>query len=592
MKYTDTSKITYDLKITGGTIVDGTGQPRFVGDVGIQAGRIVAVGDAPGDATETIDAAGALVTPGFVDLHTHYDGQISWDPDLMPSSVHGVTTAILGSCGVGFAPVHAADREKLIQLMEGVEDIPGSALAEGLTWDWETFPEYMDAMDRKPHAIDFGLQVTHDPLRVYVMRERAVHDQPATAEDIAQMREVLREAMQAGAVGFSTGRSDNHRSATGAHTPAAEARSEELAGLASVLGEVGHGVVQAVSDFDMPEGDARFHSEFDVLEAMAQAARRPLSISLMQRDPSPNQWRWIIQRAEQANANGTPIRLQVGARAIGVLLGLNTTFQPFMGFPSYKAISHLPLVERVQHMRDPAFKARMLGEKSERVAGDGSSIPPMVDVLLAQIEQLGMRMFTLGEQPDYEPAFKDSIGARARARGETVLGGLYDALLAQDDGSALIYFPLYNYIEGNLNNVHTMLSHPLALPGLSDGGAHVGTVCDASFPTYMLTHWARDRAQGLPLERVVQMMTRDTARFVGLNDRGTIAVGQKADLNIIDHAALRLTPPTLVADLPAGGRRLLQFAEGYRATLVSGEIIARDGQLTGARPGRLVRVTA
>ncbi|MEZ4470215.1 MAG: amidohydrolase family protein [bacterium] len=582
-------KYAYDLKISGGTIIDGTGQAGFTGDVGIQDGRIVAVGDAPGEAAQTIDAAGAIVTPGFVDLHTHYDGQISWDPDLMPSSVHGVTTAILGSCGVGFAPAHAADREKLIALMEGVEDIPGSALAEGLTWEWETFPEYMDALDAKPHAIDFGLQITHDPVRVYVMCDRAVHDEVATAEDIEQMRAVVREALEAGAIGFSTGRSDNHRSASGAHTPAAEARSEELVGLARVLGEVGHGVVQAVSDFDLPEGDGKFHGEFDVLEAMARASGRPMSISLMQRDQSPEQWRWIIERAEKATAAGTPIRLQVGARAIGVLLGLNTTFHPFMGFPSYKAISHLPVEERVRRLRDPALKAQMMTEKSERVAGDGSPIPPLADLLLAQIEQIGMRMFTLGENPDYEPGFKDSIGARARMRGDSVLSGLYDALITHDDGSALIYFPLYNYIQGNLDNLYTMLSHPLALPGLSDGGAHVGTVCDASFPTFMLTHWARDRAQGLPLERVVQMMTHDTARFVGLTDRGTVAVGQKADLNVIDHQALRLHPPHLVADLPAGGKRLLQFADGYRATVVSGQIIARDGQLTGARPGRLVR---
>ena len=582
-------KYAYDIKISGGTIIDGTGQAGYAGDVGIKDGRIVAVGDAPGDAAQTINAAGAIVTPGFVDLHTHYDGQISWDPDLMPSSVHGVTTAILGSCGVGFAPAHAADREKLIALMEGVEDIPGSALAEGLTWEWETFPEYMDALDAKPHAIDFGLQITHDPVRVYVMRDRAVHDEAATPEDIERMRAVVREALEAGAVGFSTGRSDNHRSASGAHTPAAEARSEELVGLARVLGEVGHGVVQAVSDFDLPEGDGKFHGEFDVLEAMARASGRPMSISLMQRDQSPDQWRWIIERAEKATAAGTPIRLQVGARAIGVLLGLNTTFHPFMGFPSYKAISHLPVEERVQRLRDPALKAQMMTEKSERVAGDGSPIPPLADLLLAQIEMIGMRMFTLGEHPDYEPGFKDSIGARARMRGDSVLSGLYDALITHDDGSALIYFPLYNYIQGNLDNLYTMLSHPLALPGLSDGGAHVGTVCDASFPTFMLTHWARDRAQGLPLERVVQMMTHDTARFVGLADRGTVAVGQKADLNVIDHAALRLHPPHLVADLPAGGKRLLQFADGYRATLVSGQVIARDGQLTGARPGRLVR---
>jgi N-acyl-D-aspartate/D-glutamate deacylase len=583
----------YDLKISNGTIVDGTGRPRYTGDVGIKDGRIVAVGDVPGAAAETIDAAGCIVTPGFTDLHTHYDGQISWDPDLMPSSIHGVTTAVMGSCGVGFAPVHAEDHDKLIELMEGVEDIPGTALAEGLTWDWETLPEYMAALDAMPHTIDFCVQVTHDPLRVYVMRDRAVHDEPATEADIAAMQALLREALEAGAVGFSTGRTDNHRSAAGAHTPAAEAKHAELVGLAEAFVGLDHGVVQAVSDFDMGQGDACFDPEFDVLEAMAKASGRPMSVSLMQRDQSPEQWRWIMARAEKATAAGTPIRLQAGARAIGVLLGLNTTFNPFMGFPSYKAISHLPLGERVARMQDPAFKAQVLTEKSEPMAGDGSPIPPLADVLLAQIEFIGMRMFTLGATPNYEPSMASSIGAQAKARGEGVLSGLYDAIL-EDDGNALIYFPLHNYIEGNLNQVHTMLSHPLALPGLSDGGAHVGTVCDASFPTFLMSYWARDRpaagAPGLTLERVIQMQAHDTARFVGLTDRGTVDVEQRADLNVIDFDGLRLQPPTLVADLPAGGKRLLQHAEGYRATLVAGQVITRDGKLTGARPGRLVRV--
>lgn len=584
----------YDLKIIGGTLVDGTGAPRVKGDLGIKDGRIVAVGAAPGDAARTLDASGCLVTPGFVDLHTHYDGQISWDPDLMPSSIHGVTTVVLGSCGVGFAPVHADDRQKLIELMEGVEDIPGSALAEGLTWEWETFPEYMDALDAKPHTIDYCLQVTHDALRVYVMRDRAVFDEPATPDDIAQMQALLRESLKLGAAGFSTGRSDNHRSATGQHTPAAQANMDELVGLAKVVGEVGTGVVQAVSDFDMLDGDEHFGREFDLLEGMAKAANRPMSISLMQRDQSPNQWRWIMERADALAAEGHPIHFQVGARAIGILLGLKTTFQPFMGFPSYKTISHLPVTEQVQRMRDPAFKAQLLTEKSERVGGDGTPIPPLADMLLAQVEMIGMRMFLLGERPDYEQSLMQSIGAQAKARGESVLGALYDALIADDGGDALIYFPLYNYTEGNLDNVRTMLTHPRALPGLSDGGAHVGTICDASFPTFMLTHWARDRAAqgkaGLELERVIQMQTQDTARFIGLHDRGTLAVGQKADVNIIDFENLSLRPPTLVADLPAGGRRLLQFADGYKATIVSGKVIAQDGALTGERPGRLVRI--
>ncbi|MBF2055515.1 MAG: amidohydrolase family protein [Candidatus Sericytochromatia bacterium] len=580
----------YDVKITGGILVDGTGQPRYGGDIGIKNGQIVALGQAPDSAHRVIQADGAIVTPGFVDIHTHYDGQISWDKDLMPSSIHGVTTAILGSCGVGFAPCRPSDHERLIQLMEGVEDIPGSALAEGLTWDWESFPEYMDALDKLPHSIDFSLQMTHDPLRVYVMGERAVHNQAATAEDIAQMRALLRQGLEAGAIGFSTGRSDNHRSASGEHTPAAEARPEELSGIVKAFEGLNRGVVQAVSDFDMPYGDAEFEREFDLLERMATAAGRPLSISLMQRDQSPDQWRWIMQRAEAAEAKGLTVRLQVGARAIGVLLGLETTFHPFMGFPSYKAISQLPLAERVAQMRNPETKARMLTEKSEPVAGDGSSIPPLADLLLAQIETWGMRMFTLGSEPNYEPHLGESIDMKARQRGESVLSGLYDALL-EDQGQALIYFPLYNYTEGNLNNVYTMLSHPQALPGLGDGGAHVGTICDASFSTFLLSHWARDRqGEKFSLEEVIKKQCHDTARFIGLNDRGTLALGQKADLNIIDFQRLRLHPPRLIADLPAGGKRLMQYASGYLATLVSGQVISENGELTGNYPGRLVRL--
>lgn len=580
----------WDLKITGGTIVDGTGKPAYTGDVAILDGRIVAVGRCDGDAHEVIDADGALVTPGFTDIHTHYDGQISWDADLRPSSVHGVTTAVMGSCGVGFAPVREADRGRLIELMEGVEDIPGTALSEGLTWDWQTFPEYMDAIGGRPHAIDFCAQVTHDPLRVFVMGERALADETATPDDIATMRRLLREALQAGAAGFSTGRTDNHRSIKGEHTPAAQAHEDELVGLAEAFQGLDHGVLQAVSDFDMFDGRERFDGEFDLVEKMARAAGRPTSVSLMQRDQDADQWQRIIARAEKATAAGTPIHMQVAARAIGVILGLETTFQPFMGFASYKRIADLQLHERVAAMRDPAFKAQLLTEKSERLAGDGSAIPPLADMLLAQIEQLAMRMFHLGEVPDYEPSMANSIGMRARQRGESVLSAVYDALL-DHDGRALIYFPLYNYIDGNLDNVHTMLTHPLALPGLSDGGAHVGTICDATFPTFLLTHWARDRKHGqLSVERVIKMQAYDTARYMGLTDRGALAPGQRANINVIDHANLRLHPPELIADLPAGGRRLLQRANGYVATLVSGQVVARDGEMTGARPGQLVRL--
>ncbi len=581
----------FDVVIRGGMVVDGKGGEPYAADVAIADGKIAAIGANLGPGAHEIDASGALVTPGFVDIHTHYDGQVSWDPDLMPSSVHGVTTAVMGSCGVGFAPVRKSDRDRLIALMEGVEDIPGTALSEGITWRGESFPEYLDALAAMDRTIDVAAQVTHDPLRVYVMGDRAVHDEAATPADIEQMRAVLADALRAGAFGFSTGRSDNHRGNRGEHTPAAEAKMTELCGIAEAFRDVPHGVLQAVSDFDMYEGADKFDGEFDLLQEMAKSAGRPISISLMQRDQAPDQWRRILERVDAARAGGMDVRVQVGARAIGVLLGLEATFHPFMGFPSYKAISHLPLAERVARMRDPAFRAQLLTETSDKVAGDGSALPPLADLLLAQIEMIAMRMFLLGESPNYEPSLRESIGARARATGTPVLAAVYDAML-EDDGRALVYFPLYNYQHGNLDELHTMLTHPAALPGLSDGGAHVGTICDASFPTFLLTHWGRDRDHDrIPVQRLVQMQAADTAAFVGLHDRGTLEVGKKADVNVIDHAALRLEPPHLVQDLPAGGRRLLQRAHGYRATLVSGVVIAENGELTGARPGRLLRAS-
>jgi N-acyl-D-aspartate/D-glutamate deacylase len=580
----------YDLKIVGGTIVDGSGSERYTGDVGIKDGKIVAVGAADEAAKATMDASGAVVAPGFVDIHTHYDGQISWDEELAPSSIHGVTTCAMGSCGVGFAPVRPTDHEKLIELMEGVEDIPGTALSEGISWGWESFPEYMDVLDRMPHTIDFMAHVPHDALRVYVMGERAVAEEQATPDDIAQMRRLLRTALEAGAVGFSTGRSDNHRSAVGDWTPASEADGQELAGIAQAFQGLNHGVLQAVSDFNIMHGDEHFDAEWGVLEVMLGAAGgRPMSVSTMQRDHNPNQWRWIMERAAKANEAGHVVRCQVGARGIGVMLGLQATFHPFMGFPSYKKISQLPLAERVAAMRNPELRARMIQEKSDPVAGDGSMLPPLADYFLSNLDMVAMRLFRLGEKPNYEPSPAESFGAAAMASCEPVLGLIYDAMLEQD-GEALLYFPVYNYTGMNLDAVHEMLTHPLALPGLSDGGAHVGTICDASFTTFLMTHWARDRERGrIPLERIVQMQAADTARFIGLEDRGLLKPGLRADLNIIDFDNLQLLHPTMLKDLPAGGQRLMQYASGYVATLVGGEVIARDGKLTGARPGRLVR---
>jgi N-acyl-D-aspartate/D-glutamate deacylase len=542
------------------------------------------------NAAETIDASGAIVAPGFIDIHTHYDGQVSWDEELAPSSIHGVTTCVMGSCGVGFAPVRPTDHARLIELMEGVEDIPGTALAEGITWGWETFPDYMDVLDRMPHTIDFLNHVPHDALRVYVMGERAGYDQVATVEDIAEMRRLLRIALEAGAIGFSTGRSDNHRSAIGEWTPSSEASGDELAGIAGAFVGLNHGVLQAVNDFNILHGDEHFEAEWAVLEQMLEAAGgRPMSVSTMQRDHSPEQWKWILDRATKCTEKGYDVRCQVASRGIGVMLGLQATFHPFMGFPSYKAISHLPLTEQVEAMRNPELKARMIQEKSEPVSGDGSMLPPLADYFLSNLEMVAMRLFRLGEDPNYEPPAQESLGMQAMSKQEPVLSLIYDAML-EENGKALLYFPVYNYTGMNLDAVHEMLTHPRALPGLSDGGAHVGTICDASFTTFLLTHWARDREQGrIPLERVIQMQAHDTSRFVGLTDRGLLAPGQRADINIIDFDRLKLLRPVMLKDLPGGGQRLMQYVDGYIATLVRGEIIARDGKFTGARPGHLVR---
>ncbi|HMY15968.1 MAG TPA: amidohydrolase family protein, partial [Polyangium sp.] len=571
----------YDVKIVGGTICDGTGKERFTGDVAIRDGKIVEVGECKESAGRIIDARGALVTPGFTDLHTHYDGQISWDALLEPSVVHGVTTCVMGNCGVGFAPVRPSDHDKLISLMEGVEDIPGSALAEGITWGWESFSEYMDVIAKTPRSIDYICQVPHDALRVYVMGDRAVAEEHATDDDIRAMQGLLREALVAGAAGFSTGRSDNHRSATGKPTPASEARGEELAGIVRAFHGLSHGVVQAVSDFDMMQGPERFDPEFDLLERMAQSAGKPMSVSTMQRDHASKQWELIFGRAERAVKNGLDVHCQVAPRAIGVMLGLTATFNPFMGFPTYKTICRLPVAERAMKMRDPVIRAAILSEKSDKVAGDGSSLPPLADFFLANLDLIAMRLFRLGGTPNYAPNVMTSLAGDAARSGQTVMSVMYDALLEQN-GEALLYFPLFNYTEMNFDVVRRMLTHPLALPGLGDAGAHVGTVCDSSFPTFLLSYWGRDHADsGITVERAVKMQAHDTARFMGLRDRGTITPGQKADVNIIDLDKLQLLHPKMRRDLPAGGQRLMQAANGYVATLVSGTVVAENGRLTG-----------
>jgi N-acyl-D-aspartate/D-glutamate deacylase len=578
-----------DWLIEGGTVIDGSGAAPFTADVGVRGGRIVEVGRITGAARERVDARGAWVTPGFVDIHTHYDGQASWDETFSPSIDHGVTTVVMGNCGVGFAPVRKGHEADLIKLMEGVEDIPGAALAEGIRWGWQSFPQFMSALDALPHSLDFLVQVPHDPVRMAVMGERAYTQATAGAEDIAAMRALVREALEAGAVGFSSGRTDNHRTAEGRETPAAEASADELCGIAQAFEGLGRGVIQMVSDFDVLKGPERFDAEFDLVEQVARAAGRPLSMTWLQRDPGGAQWQAIRERVDAAVARGLPLYLQAAARGIGVIVGLEASFHPFMGFPAFKEIAHLPLAARAAAMREPARKARVLAGSSDRVAGDGSAIPPLVDILLARIELISGRMFPLEGTPDYEPTVMQSFLVRAKQRGTSALEALYDHF-AEGDGTHLVYFPIFNYNEGSLEVVRSMLEHPRALAGLSDAGAHVGTVCDASFPTFMLTHWVRDRAAGrLPLERAVEMLSSRNARHLGLGDRGLVAPGRRADLNVIDPQRLRLTVPQLVRDLPAGGKRFLQRAEGYVGTWVAGEPVQREGVVTAARPGRLVR---
>jgi N-acyl-D-aspartate/D-glutamate deacylase len=579
-----------DCLIKNGTVVDGTGQKSFIADVGIEAGRITQIGQINEAAKETIDATGLWITPGFVDLHTHYDGQVTWDACFTPSIYHGVTTVVMGNCGVGFAPKRPGAEDDLVKLMEGVEDIPGAALHEGIVWNWESFPQYMNALEATPHSLDFLVQVPHDPLRMYVMKERALAHELATPQDIEQMRALLREALEAGAVGFSTGRSDNHRTSEGKETPAAEASHAELTGLAQAFQGLSHGVVQMVSDYNLLKGPAEFEAEFDLVEAIAKASGKSLSLTWLQRDPGGEQYLRIQERVEKAVASGLPLFMQTGARGIGVLNGLDASFHPFMGFPSYKEVAHLPLAERAAALRDPARKARILSEKSERLAGDGSSIPPLVDILLAKIDMISGRMFPLEANLNYEPSVMESFLVRAKQKGVTPLEVIYDHLSA-GHGEGLIYFPIFNYNEGNLDTVRKMLEHPRALSGLSDAGAHVGTVCDASFTTFMLTQWVQGRGKdALPLETVIEMLTRRNANYLGLKDRGVLAVGMRADINAIDPQKLSVGLPQLVRDLPAGGKRFLQKAEGYVATWVAGEQVQRHGKITSARPGHLVRM--
>jgi len=561
-----------DLVVRNGTVIDGSGGDPFRADVAIAGGVITEVGAVAAAGRDEIDARGLLVTPGFVDIHTHYDGQVTWDSRLAPSSLHGVTTAVLGNCGVGFAPVHPAHHGMLIELMEGVEDIPGAALHEGLPWTWTSFPDYLDAIGRTPHDIDVCTQIPHGALRVFVMGERGANREPATGDEIEAMAGLVAEAITAGALGFTSSRTVQHRTSTGAPTPTLTAAEDELRGIAAGLRRAGAGVIEMISDFDDLDG------EFERFCRMVEAAGRPMTISLAQRDSAPDHWKLLLARIERARARGLPIKGQVAPRPIGVLLGLDCTLHPFVACPSYRAIARLPLADRVRELREPELRRRLLGETAQ------SS-----NATVRYISNSYHKLFRLGDPPDYEPDPSASVAAQAERLGRSPAELAYDLLL-EGDGREILYFPLHNYAEQSLEAVRAMMAHDATLAGLGDGGAHVGTICDASFTTYALTHWGRDRPHGrFELPWLIKRQTQDTATAVGLLDRGLVQPGMKADLNVIDFARLRLHRPYIVHDLPARGRRLMQTAEGYVATVVSGAITYRDGEPTGALPGVLVR---
>ena len=562
----------HDLVIRGGTVYDGQGGAGVTADVGIVDGRIAEVGRISAKGLREIDASGAIVTPGFVDIHTHYDGQATWSNRLHPSSHHGVTTVVMGNCGVGFAPCREQDRGLLIELMEGVEDIPGAALHEGLSWAWESFPEYLHYLAQRHYDMDIAAQLPHAALRVFVMGERGANREAATAEDIEQMRRLTAEAIESGAIGFSSSRTLNHRSSKGAPTPSLSAEAAELMGICEGMRDAAGGVIEMISDFE------DLQSEFDTLEQMVSVSGRPMSISLAQ-GINPQGWRKLLAKIAQANCSGVTIRGQVAPRAIGILMGNTTTLNPFSTRPSYEEVARLPLTEKIRALNDGARKRKILAQQPS--AGFARLFNSMAN---------GQRVWELGDPPDYEPRPEDSANARATASGQDVWEYIYDRLLSHD-GNVLFYVPFANYAENNLDCCREMMLSDHTVMGLGDGGAHVGTICDASFTTSLLCHWGRDRQRGerIPLGRLIEAQTRDTARSVGLEDRGVLAPGMRADINIIDFDKLTPHAPYMVYDLPLGGGRLEQRADGYIATLVHGELTYEHGEATDALPGRLIR---
>jgi N-acyl-D-aspartate/D-glutamate deacylase len=563
----------FDLVVRGGTIYDGSGGEPYVADVGTRHGTIAQVGKVAARGDEEIDATGLIVTPGFVDIHTHYDGHATWSNRLYPSSNHGVTTAVMGNCGVGFAPCRPEDHDKLITLMEGVEDIPGIVMAEGLPWMWESFPSYLDFLEERRFDMDVAAYLPHAPLRLYVMGDRAMTREPATVEEIAEMQRLTSEAVNAGALGFATSRSINHKAKDGRLTPSYAAVEDELHGITAGLARAGKGIFQVISDFDEPE------NEFAMLRRVAEGSGRRMTFTLLQMSHAPNRWRTVLTAAERASAEGVPITAQACGRPVGVLAGLELSVNPFTFCPAYSEIVGLPFEERLSALRDPALRDRLIAEYP------CSSWEP-VAALLTQPES----MYRLSEDLNYEPKAEQSIAAQAERQGVPVARLLYD-LLIEDDGRGLFYMPGANFVDNDISAVENMMRSDVVVPGLGDGGAHCGFICDASLPTYNLLRWAGVGWGKLTLPGMIRSLTADCARAVELNDRGRVAPGMRADLNVIDLDRLALGRPHMIYDLPSGGGRLQQEARGYVATIVAGVVTYREGEATGALPGRLVRGT-
>ena len=563
----------HDLVIRNGTVIDGTGAESRTSDIAINSETIVSAEGQAGPARREIDADGALVTPGWIDIHTHYDGQATWDPLISPSCWHGVTTAMMGNCGVGFAPVRPDAHDWLIGLMEGVEDIPGTALAEGIPWGWESFAEYLDVLDANPRAIDIAAQVPHGAVRAYVMGERGAAQAAATGDEITAMANIVRDGIAAGAMGFTTSRTALHRTIDGEPVPEMDAAAEELIGIGSVLGEFDHATFGLVSDFtDMD-------AEFAWMTKIAKTTGRHVWFLMAQTDRNPDMWRDMVDYCRAARAQGASVTAQVAGRPIGILLGLEARLHPFVTRDAYKEIAHLPLAERVAAMREPARRAAIIGQAVEHHDPIGRAIARDYH-----------KMFPLADPPDYEPGPEASIAAAAQREGRDAAEVVYDRLL-EDDGHALLFFPMFNYASGNHDTIREMLLDKSTMLGLGDGGAHCSVICDASNPTYVMNHWGRDRTRGeqLPIEWIVKQQTGAPAAFFGFSDRGTLAPGMRADINIIDFETLRPRRPEIVYDLPTGGRRFIQRADGYLATLVAGSVTFENGAHTGALPGRLVR---